>query len=163
MKHKIFIFLILIFYKHSNSENAETYLAKLPRLEISSNIGIVWVIQGNLNLNINDRVYLKYRKSASFLSLDDAFMIGYQEIYSPKGRYQFGIGYSKGHVDPFVIGGPNIDDITEYWRTITLEVNFINYLSFKISKFGLNYGINLIIDKNRTIPSINVGLLIGLI
>jgi hypothetical protein len=138
MKLKILIILILISYKFSYSESNVIFLTNLPRLEISSNIGIAWLLQGNVNLNLNDHLYIKYRKSGSLLSLEEAFIIGYQEILSSKGRLQIGIGNSKGHVDPFVPGGPNIDDITEYWNTFTFESNVINYLNIKVIKLGLN-------------------------
>ena len=159
----ILIFAVFVNTSFSEDTNKIAFNTKLPRVELEANTGLVWIIQFKGNININDKIYCKFRTSETLLASEYGFAAGYQRSYSDKGRVQIGIGYSNGKAEPFVPGGPNADDTTEYWDGLIIECNQIHYFNKDFLRIGFNIGFNFITAANESMPSINLGIIIGIL
>ena len=158
-----FGFILTVFVNISYSEelNKSIFNTKLPKIELEANTGLAWIMQFKGNINITDNIYSKFRISETLLASEYGFTVGYQRSYNNKSRLQMGIGYSKGNNEPFVPGGPNPDDTTEHWNGLIIEANYIHYFNNGIMRIGFNVGFNFIIASSISIPSLNLGLIIG--
>jgi hypothetical protein len=155
-----FILIVIVSASFSEDSRKSLFNTKLPRIELELNTGLAWFMQGKVNINLNDNIYSKIRLSGSFLASEYGFTAGYQRSHNNKDRMQLGIGYSNGKIEPFVPGGPNPDDTTEHWEGVMIEGNFIHY--FKNEIIGCNIGFNFIISSNKSLPSVNLGFVVGL-
>ena len=158
----ILTFAVFVNTSYSEDTNKIVFNTNLPRIELEANTGLVWIIQIKGNLNINDNIYTKFRISKSRDS-ELGLSCGYQRSYSNKGRVQMGIGYSHGKSEPIVLGGPSSDDTTEYWNGLIIEGNYIHYFSKDVLRIGFNIGMNFIVSDKKSIPSLNLGLILGIL
>jgi len=136
-------------------------VSKVSRIDIEANTGLIWLLQIKGNVNINNSIFIKCRHSESLLSSESGFTAGYQTFFSNKSRLQTGLGYSYGKVEPFVFGEPNADATTEYWNGVICEFDFIHYFNINFIRVGINAGMNVIISNQKSLPSLNLGLVVG--
>jgi hypothetical protein len=158
-------FILVVFANASFSEkiNKGMFITQFPRIELELNTGFAWLMQFKGIVNVNDNIYSNFRLSNTFLASEYGFTVGYQRSDNRMSKIQMGIGYSNGQVAPFVPGGPNTDDTTEYWKGVIIEGNYIHYLINDIVSLGFNVGFNFIISRQKAIPSLNLGLVLGII
>jgi hypothetical protein len=159
----ILIFAFFVKASYSEDTNKIIFNTKLPKFELELNTGLAWLMQCKGNINFTNNIYLKLRVSETFLASEFGFSAGYQRSYSNKGRVQIGIGYSNGKIEPLGNpGGSSPDDTTEYWDGVILEGNYIQYLIKDIVSLGFNIGFNFIISSKKSLPSLNLGLVLGI-
>jgi hypothetical protein len=161
INHIITFLLLLVTFVFAGEPDSIGCRAKSPKFELEADAGLFWLAQVKFGFNFNDRFFGKIRYSESLAS-EYGFSAGYQKTYSSKTKLQIGIGYSRGKFDPFVPGGPNADDTTEYLNGGVMEYDFIQYFNRGIIRIGFNVSVNFIFYGKRAIPSFNTGLIIGM-
>ncbi len=137
-------------------------IPKPPRIELQADVGFVWVVQGKACLNFNENIFGEIRYSDVVLAREYGFSAGYQRSLSNKSRMQMSLGYSRIKVYSLNPGGSNEGDTVSYWHGVIIEYNFIHYFNTGLIRIGFNASVNFDLYKNKAIPSLNAGLILGM-
>ncbi|MDD5569316.1 MAG: hypothetical protein PHG23_02805 [Candidatus Pacebacteria bacterium] len=130
-----------------------------PLIEIQGGLGLAWLGQSKIGINILDKYYARIRGSETIAGLVGATEYGFSAGFL-FNKTNIGIGYSKGMS---FAGDPNGNSSEDHWDAFVLEAGYTFFFNKDFLRLGINFDTSFTIGKGIFWPSFNICLVFGLL